>query len=59
MSTYALRLQYGALLLALIQREARWRRLTNWALINDLCDRFERLVATFDRAPLLWMGDNA
>ena len=59
MSAHTLRLRYGALLLELIRREARWGRLTNWLLVNDLCDRFERLMATFERAPLLWIGDNA
>lgn len=56
---YTARLAYGALLLRLLEREVRWRRLTNWVHIEELCDRFERLMATFERPVLVWEGDYA
>lgn len=58
MSLRAAALRYGDLLLKLIHRRALMRQ---WEDFNDLCDRFERLMANLPPAPqpLVWDGDYA
>lgn len=54
-------LRYGALLLLLIRRAGVFKR---WDQVDDLCDRFERLMANLPPVlpvahPLVWEGDYA
>lgn len=54
-------LRYGALLLLLMRRAGTFKR---WGQVDDLCDRFERLMANLPPAspvthPLVWEGDYA
>ncbi|HET6916651.1 MAG TPA: hypothetical protein VFH56_11230 [Acidimicrobiales bacterium] len=53
---YTLKLRYGQLLLRLIRLRAARRE---WATVSDLCDRFERVMASIPPQPLLWEGDYA
>ena len=51
-------LRYGELLLRQIKMAGAMRR---WAALDDLCDRFERLMSSLPPVPhpLVWEGDNA
>lgn len=51
-------LLYGQLLLLMIRRAGTLRR---WSELDDLCDRFERLMANLPPVPqpLVWDGDYA
>lgn len=51
-------LLYGEFLLCSIRHAARFGR---WAVVDDLCDRFERLMENLPPVahPLVWDGDNA
>lgn len=54
------KLAYCSFLLAQIERIPRWRLgPTDWPRIFDLCDRFERVLASVVTEPMVWEGDYA